>query len=85
MLREVWGLIVPAEPFLLTVPEAAQLLRIGRNRCYELVNSGSLPAIKIGRTVRIPRQQLMAWIEAQSVNGHGLTPVIDSTPQRQQH
>jgi excisionase family DNA binding protein len=34
-------------PLMLTVEEAAQLLRIGRN--------GALPSVRIGRTIRIPR------------------------------
>jgi excisionase family DNA binding protein len=32
---------------LLTVPEAARLLRISERNAYELVNTGRLPAIRI--------------------------------------
>ncbi len=42
------------EPRVLTVPEAAALLRISRRHVYELVRRGELPAIRLGRVVRIP-------------------------------
>lgn len=45
-------------PLLLTVDEAAELLRIGRNGAYAAVANGSLPAVRIGRTIRVPRDAL---------------------------
>jgi excisionase family DNA binding protein len=32
----------------LTVPETAEDLRIPRTRCYELIQRGELPAVRIG-------------------------------------
>jgi len=37
----------------LTVDEAAKILRISRGHCYELVKQNALPAVHVGRTVRI--------------------------------
>jgi putative molybdopterin biosynthesis protein len=54
------------EPLALTVAETAETLRLGRNRVYDLVASGDLPHVRIGTTIRIPTQQLRAWIEAQT-------------------
>ena len=51
---------------LLTVPEAARLLRIGRNLAYELVARGELPAVRLGRVIRVPRASLEQWIHAAS-------------------
>ncbi len=45
-------------PLMLTVDEAAQLLRIGRNGAYSAVADGALPSVRIGRTIRIPRAAL---------------------------
>lgn len=54
----------PAQDYdLLTVPEAAKLLRISRNLTYELVARHELPAIRLGRVIRIPRPALDAWME----------------------
>ncbi len=46
-------------PEVLTVREAAAILRIGRNQLYEAVARGELRALRIGRTIRIPRQALL--------------------------
>jgi len=38
----------------LTVPEVAEELRIPRSRCYELIQRGELPAVRVGeRSIRV--------------------------------
>lgn len=49
----------------LKVPEVAEVLRIARGRAYELVASGELPAVRIGRSVRVNRRELERWLESQ--------------------
>ena len=51
-------------PLLLTVDEAAEVLRIGRNGAYAAVANGALPSVRIGRTIRIPRDALAVLIGA---------------------
>jgi excisionase family DNA binding protein len=47
----------------LTVPEAAQELRIPRTRCYELIQRGDLPAVRIGqRSIRVNRRELERFL-----------------------
>jgi excisionase family DNA binding protein len=47
----------------LTVPEAAQELRIPRSRCYELIQRGELPAVRIGeRSIRVNRLELEKFL-----------------------
>jgi len=47
----------------LTVPEAAEELRIPRTRCYELIAAGELPAVRIGeRSIRVNRQELERFL-----------------------
>lgn len=43
---------------MLTVPEVAKLLRIGRNHAYELVARGEIPSVRLGRLIRVPRAEL---------------------------
>lgn len=43
---------------MLTVREAASLLRIGRNLAYELVARGDIPSRRLGRRILIPRPEL---------------------------
>lgn len=47
---------------LLRVEEVARLLGIGRSKAYELVATGDLPALRIGRLIRVPRHALDRWI-----------------------
>jgi excisionase family DNA binding protein len=47
------------------VTEVAQELRIARSRAYELVADGTIPAVKIGRSVRVRRKELERWLEGQ--------------------
>jgi len=49
-------------PEVLTAREAAAILRIGRNQLYQAVARGELPAIRIGRSIRIPKHALLALL-----------------------
>lgn len=49
-------------PLLLTVGEMASVLRIGRNPAYQLVNDGNIQSIRIGRSIRIPRNALIQFV-----------------------
>ena len=44
-----------SEELVLTIPEAAKLLRVSRNFCYELARQGKLPVIKLGRRLLVSR------------------------------
>lgn len=56
---------------LLTVPEAARILRISRNLAYELVARNELPSIRLGRVIRIPRAALDTWMDQQTSTSDG--------------
>jgi excisionase family DNA binding protein len=46
-------------PAMLTVKEAAAILRVGRNQLYQAVARGEVRAVRIGRTIRIPKTVLL--------------------------
>lgn len=46
------------QPDVLTVEEAAAVLRIGRTAAYDAARRGELPTIKLGRSLRVPRAVL---------------------------
>lgn len=50
---------------LISVEEAANMLSIGRSRCYELVLGGQLRSLKLGRRRLIPREALEAFVAEQ--------------------
>lgn len=45
-------------PVVLTAAEAMDILRVGKNTIYRLLNSGRLPATRIGRTWKISEESL---------------------------
>ena len=53
------------ETMLLTAEEAAIVLGIGRTKVFEMLAARELPAIRIGRCVRISRRELERWIDGQ--------------------
>jgi excisionase family DNA binding protein len=51
-------------PAVLTIEEAARLLRLGRNTAYDAARSGELPVVRIGRRLLVPRDGLMRLLES---------------------
>ena len=49
-------------PLALRVEELMPILGIGRNTAYELVRSGQIRSIKVGRQLRIPKQALIDYL-----------------------
>ena len=55
----------------LSLKDVQQLLGIGRTKAYELVGTGELPAVRIGRCIRINRRELDEWLHRQRyLNGY---------------
>ena len=46
------------ESLVLTIQEAAKILRIGRSAAYEAARTGELPVIQFGRRKLVPRAAL---------------------------
>ena len=53
-------------PLTLNAREAAGVLRISKSKVYELAQSESFPAVRIGKRVVIPRDKLIEWMNAQA-------------------
>ena len=53
------------EQEFISLNELQRILGIGRTKAYDLVTSGDLPAVRIGRIIRISRQDLADWLEQQ--------------------
>lgn len=51
------------DKMLVTMSEAAAMLGIGRSKLYELVNTGAIESVRIGRVMRIPVSSLHAFVE----------------------
>ncbi|HUW15906.1 MAG TPA: helix-turn-helix domain-containing protein [Actinomycetes bacterium] len=53
-------------PILVSVEEAARLLGLSRGKAYELASRGELPVVRFGRSVRVHRDRLEAWVNEQA-------------------
>ena len=47
---------------ILTIEEMCEILMIGRNAAYALLNSGTLKAFRIGKVWKIPKKSLENYI-----------------------
>ena len=53
-------------PLMLSVPEVAEALGIGRAHAYELVKSKRFPSITIGTRIIVPKDEFIVWIKRQT-------------------
>lgn len=51
------------EKMLLKVSEVAQILGIGRSMTYNLIYQKVIPSIRLGRSIRVPKESLERWIQ----------------------
>lgn len=50
-------------PFLLTIPQAAEMMNISEAMVYKLIQNQSLPIVKLGRATRIRYAALDMWLQ----------------------
>ena len=51
-----------AEVRFLTVAEVAALMRVSKMTVYRLVHGGTLPAVRVGRSFRVPEQAVHDYL-----------------------
>jgi excisionase family DNA binding protein len=49
-------------PDILTIKEVMEILKIGRNKAYYMINHKQIKSIKIGNSYRIPKIALIEFI-----------------------
>ena len=63
-LRRKWGLsLFKKYPDILTIPQVAEALGIGKKAAYALVNKHIIPALHVGNKFLIPKKGLEDYIE----------------------
>jgi excisionase family DNA binding protein len=58
-------------PILIDVRRASEALSLGRTTLYELIRSGQLRAVRVGRAVRFEVAELERFAAAQRKGGTG--------------
>jgi excisionase family DNA binding protein len=57
-----------AEVRFLTVAEVAAIMRVSKMTVYRLVHSGELPAVRVGRSFRVPEQAVHDYLQTSYVD-----------------
>jgi excisionase family DNA binding protein len=52
-----------SEVRFLTVAEVAEAMRVSKMTVYRLVHSGDLPALRVGRSFRVPEQAMHDYLQ----------------------
>jgi len=47
----------------LTVAEVAAVMRVSKMTVYRMVHSGELPAVRVGRSFRVPEQAVQDYLK----------------------
>ena len=50
------------KPLLLSIPEVAKALSLGRTKVYELIRVEGLPVVRFGKAVRVSPDSLERWL-----------------------
>lgn len=56
-------------PDLLTIEAMQEALGIGRTMAYRLINGGKIQHMRIGKTIKIPKQFLIDYVHTECYNG----------------
>ena len=52
----------------LTVAEVASVMRVSKMTVYRLVHSGEMPAVRVGRSFRVPEQAVDTYLRESFVD-----------------
>jgi len=61
--------------------ETANLLGISRWLVQQAVHDGSLPSVRVGRRILIPRSRLLAWLDGMDGPANGVFAPADNAPE----
>ena len=50
-------------PLILTAEDLTKVLAIGKNTAYELIRSGVIRSVRVGRSFRIPRYAITEFLQ----------------------
>lgn len=49
-------------PLVLTVSEVSKILGVGKNTAYDLIRSGTIRSVRVGRQIRIPKAAFLEFL-----------------------
>ena len=64
----------PVEPICVRVNDAARMIGVGRTKVYELISSGELETVKIGKATRVTTASLHELVRRKRAEGECKLP-----------
>ena len=64
---------------LMTMKELQAALQVGRNKAYQLIKSGDIRSIRIGKSIRVPKRFVIDYIVRTCYDGGAVDGCACST------
>lgn len=61
-LKELYKMMFPEYPDIVTVTQLRQMLGISRQLAYDLINDGYIQGVKIGNAFKIPKVNVIHYV-----------------------
>lgn len=61
-LKELYKLMFPDFPDIVTVAQLQKMLGISRQLTYKLIGDGYIPGVKIGNAFRVPKVNVINYV-----------------------
>ncbi len=69
MSSELYQMMFPEYPDIVTVRQLREMLGISRQLAYDLINDGELQAIRIGNSFKIPKVSVINFVTEEKKGG----------------
>lgn len=66
-LKELYKMMFPDYPDIVTVAQLQQMLGVSRHLAYDLINNGYISGIKIGNAFKIPKVNVINYVMEEGV------------------
>lgn len=61
-LKELYQMMFPDYPDIVTVKQLREMLGVSRALAYKLINNGYIQAVKIGTSLKIPKVSVINFV-----------------------
>ncbi len=69
-LRELYQMMFPDYPDIVTVAQLQRMLGISRHLAYDLINKGYISGLKIGNAFKIPKVSVINYVMERQGEGN---------------
>ena len=67
--KELYTVMFPSYPDIVDVAQMRKMLGVSRHLAYELITSGKVQGIKVGKAYRVPKVKIIDYVLSQRKEG----------------